>query len=196
MGRFVEWSDELSVGVEEIDEQHKVLVGLVNEMHEAIHQRHGSEVVQEILAKLADYTRIHFAVEESLMRILNYQDDIADTAQDLCVLLTMRKTKVPEELKEDVRRLAEKGIEVCRVALGAAEELDLLMESSFSGPEAKRVLEKADATGQMEYEADIIAQTALKKLFEIEDKLDPITIVFCMRILNVIGMRICSIHKI
>jgi len=72
MGRFVEWSEELSVGVEEIDEQHKVLVGLVNEMHDAIHQRHGSEVVQEILAKLADYTRIHFAVEESLMRILNY----------------------------------------------------------------------------------------------------------------------------
>ena len=74
MGRFVEWTDELSVGVEEIDEQHKVLVGLVNEMHDAIHQRHGSEVVIEILDKLADYTRIHFAVEESLMRILNYPD--------------------------------------------------------------------------------------------------------------------------
>jgi hemerythrin len=81
MGRFVEWSDELSVGVEEIDEQHKVLVGLVNEMHEAIHQRHGSEVVQEILAKLADYTRIHFAVEESLMRILNYPDYETHKAQ-------------------------------------------------------------------------------------------------------------------
>lgn len=72
MGKFVEWSDELSVGVEEIDEQHKVLVGLVNDMHEAIHQRHGSDVVQEILAQLTDYTRVHFAVEESLMRILNY----------------------------------------------------------------------------------------------------------------------------
>ncbi len=42
MARFVEWSDELSVGVEEIDEQHKVLVGLVNEMHEAILSRGAS----------------------------------------------------------------------------------------------------------------------------------------------------------
>ncbi len=41
-------------------------------MHEAIHRGHGSEVVIEILDKPADYTRIHFAVEESLMRILNY----------------------------------------------------------------------------------------------------------------------------
>jgi len=74
MGKFIEWTDELSVGIEEIDEQHKVLVGLVNEMHEAIHERHGTEAVKSILARLTDYTRIHFAVEESLMRILNYPD--------------------------------------------------------------------------------------------------------------------------
>lgn len=72
MKKFIEWSDELSVGIEEIDEQHKVLVGLVNQMHDAIHGRRGNDVVQDILAQLAEYTRIHFAVEESLMRILNY----------------------------------------------------------------------------------------------------------------------------
>jgi len=33
MAKFIEWSGELSVGIEEIDEQHKVLVDLVNEMH-------------------------------------------------------------------------------------------------------------------------------------------------------------------
>jgi hemerythrin len=75
MGNFVEWDDDtLSVGIEEIDGQHKVLVELVNRMHEAIHKRHGSDVVKGILAELAEYTRIHFAVEESLMRILNYPD--------------------------------------------------------------------------------------------------------------------------
>jgi len=33
---LIEWSDDLSVGIQEIDEQHKVLVGLVNDMHDAI----------------------------------------------------------------------------------------------------------------------------------------------------------------
>ncbi len=73
MGKFIEWSDVLSVGIDEIDSQHKVLVDLVNEMHEAIHQRRGSDVVRDVLTKLAEYTKIHFAVEESLMRILGYQ---------------------------------------------------------------------------------------------------------------------------
>ena len=43
MAKFVAWSDDLSVGIEEIDVQHQVLVRLINEMHEAIHQRHGSD---------------------------------------------------------------------------------------------------------------------------------------------------------
>jgi hemerythrin len=72
MANFIDWSDELSVGIEEIDEQHKVLLRLINQMHTAIHKRHGSEAVSTILAELIEYTRIHFAVEESLMRILNY----------------------------------------------------------------------------------------------------------------------------
>ena len=74
MTKFVEWTDELSVGIEEIDEQHKVLAGLVNEMHEAIQQHHARDVVRPILDQLASYTKTHFVVEESLMRILNYPD--------------------------------------------------------------------------------------------------------------------------
>ncbi|WNO11127.1 bacteriohemerythrin [Teredinibacter sp. KSP-S5-2] len=71
---LVEWSDELSVGIEEIDDQHKVLVDLLNQLHAAIHERRGNDVALPILNRLIEYTRIHFAVEESLMRILNYPD--------------------------------------------------------------------------------------------------------------------------
>jgi hemerythrin len=74
MVRFVEWSNELSVGIEEIDAQHKVLVDFLNQIHEAIQQRHGAEVTSVIIERLSEYTRIHFAVEESLMRILHYPE--------------------------------------------------------------------------------------------------------------------------
>lgn len=74
MKPLVEWSDELSVGIEEIDEQHKVLVGLVNNMHAAIVEHKGSDATKVILRQLIQYTVIHFAVEESLMRIFDYDD--------------------------------------------------------------------------------------------------------------------------
>lgn len=74
MSKFIEWSSELSVGLEEIDAQHQVLVDLLNQIHEAIQQRHGAEATQNIVEKLGEYTRVHFAVEESLMRILHYPE--------------------------------------------------------------------------------------------------------------------------
>jgi hemerythrin len=74
MGKFVEWSNELSVGIEEIDAQHQVLVDLLNQVHEAIQQRQGIEVARDIIQRLDEYTRVHFAVEESLMRILHYPE--------------------------------------------------------------------------------------------------------------------------
>ena len=72
MSQIIEWSDVLNLGIEEIDNQHKDLLGLVNEMHLAIRDSRGREAVAKVLARLADYIKIHFAVEESLMRILGY----------------------------------------------------------------------------------------------------------------------------
>ena len=72
--KVVEWSDELSVGIQEIDEQHKYLVGLVNELNEALITRGGTDAVRETFDRLIEYTRTHFVVEESLMRILGYPD--------------------------------------------------------------------------------------------------------------------------
>ncbi|MCP5159998.1 MAG: hemerythrin family protein [Gammaproteobacteria bacterium] len=74
MVKFIEWSNTLSVGIEEIDAQHKVLVDLLNQVHEAIQQRQGVEATNKIVERLSEYTRIHFAVEESLMRILHYPE--------------------------------------------------------------------------------------------------------------------------
>ena len=99
MNKLVEWSDELSVGIDEIDAQHKVLVGLINEMHEAIEQRHGSEVVESILTRLAEYTRIHFAVEESLMRLLGYPDFEAHREEHRALIMQVN----------DLRRKVETG---------------------------------------------------------------------------------------
>ncbi len=66
------WSDAYSIGLQEVDEQHRALVGMLNELHDAVAHHHGSQKCREILDRLAEYTRVHFTVEESLMRLLNY----------------------------------------------------------------------------------------------------------------------------
>jgi len=72
---FMPWSEEFSVGIQEIDEQHKILANLVNHLFsEAILKKPDHAVIDGILNELIQYTIIHFAVEESLFRIFDYPD--------------------------------------------------------------------------------------------------------------------------
>jgi len=71
---LITWTKELSVGIEEIDGQHRVLVDLINQLHFAIVEHRAASESAAILERLIEYTRIHFAVEESLMRLFDYDD--------------------------------------------------------------------------------------------------------------------------
>jgi hemerythrin-like metal-binding protein len=64
---FFEWSDDLSVGVEAMDQHHKKLVDLINRLHEAMRSGQGRAVIGPALDELANYTSYHFAAEEKLM---------------------------------------------------------------------------------------------------------------------------------
>ncbi|MGM0595013.1 MAG: bacteriohemerythrin [Pseudomonadota bacterium] len=105
--QLIDWSTELEMGIHEIDEQHRMLVDILNEFYEAIQQHKGTAVAEGILERLADYTRIHFAVEESMMRLLDYpdyqehkrlHDELIETLKDLTVKFASGKRSVNFEL--------------------------------------------------------------------------------------------------
>ncbi len=68
----MQWSDEFSVGIFEIDEQHKILVQCISDLELAVSSRERWPAIHSTLVRLADYVRTHFTVEESLMSILGY----------------------------------------------------------------------------------------------------------------------------
>jgi len=58
------WTDKMSVGVKVLDDDHKQLVGLINQLHDALKAGHGKDVLGRILDSLVNYTKMHFAREE------------------------------------------------------------------------------------------------------------------------------------
>jgi hemerythrin len=62
------WSDNLSVNVTQIDEQHKKLVGMLNDLHDAMKQGKGGDTSGKVLSGLVEYVATHFATEEKLMK--------------------------------------------------------------------------------------------------------------------------------
>ena len=68
----MKWSDNLSVQVKEIDQQHQKLIELINNLHEAMLQKQTKQVISKILDELAAYTVYHFQNEERYMEKFNY----------------------------------------------------------------------------------------------------------------------------
>jgi hemerythrin-like metal-binding protein len=61
------WSDALMTGVQEIDEQHQILVNMLNEANARLTEYSGHDVLQNIIRDLMSYALYHFDTEEELM---------------------------------------------------------------------------------------------------------------------------------
>jgi len=113
-----------------------------------------------------------------LSLFLAYQDDVADAAQDYAVVLLLRKTKIPEELKADFTAFVEQVISVSEHLLTVAEKLSTLAEAAFRGQEAEEVLKTIEKIGEEEWQADRLERRFARRFYGMEDRLDLVTILF------------------
>jgi hemerythrin len=71
---LINWDDSFSVNVVEIDGQHQKLVGMINDLHDAMKQGRGKDVLDKIINGLIDYTGYHFRTEEKYFDQFGYPD--------------------------------------------------------------------------------------------------------------------------
>jgi len=69
---IAQWDDSLRTGHQMVDQQHKELFRMVNNLHDAMATGQGKEVLGPTLEELARYTVGHFRAEESLMASTQY----------------------------------------------------------------------------------------------------------------------------
>jgi len=68
----IEWDDSLSICVELVDDQHKMLIEKLNDINSAIDQALGAEKILKTLDFMIDYTDFHFSTEEKHMMANEY----------------------------------------------------------------------------------------------------------------------------
>lgn len=66
------WKTNYEIGIAGIDQQHRHLVGIINELSDAMIVQKGHKTVPLILDKLVDYIQLHFTTEEEIMRRESY----------------------------------------------------------------------------------------------------------------------------
>ena len=100
---FINWTENLSVGVTLFDNDHKELVSIANRLHDSITVGSQQGVLAPILNELLKYTIFHFGHEEGMMLQYAYpdyekhkkeHDALVDKVQDYADQVSEGKTSI------------------------------------------------------------------------------------------------------
>lgn len=122
-----------------------------------------------------------------LLGYLKLQDDMADSVEDLAVLLTLKKLELLGPLVEPTFEYLAKVLDVCKQTHAIADYLPTLVEGDLSGEEAEQALQMVAAVEQAEWEADCLQYTLSQKLFTLEDEMKATDIFLWSRVFGEMG---------
>jgi hemerythrin len=83
---LITWSSKYSVGVKNLDEQHQVVVNLLNELHAAMLKGQAQSVAGALLPKIVNHAREHFSTEERLMESTKFSGLAEHRAEHIALL--------------------------------------------------------------------------------------------------------------
>ena len=104
---FVTWDESYSVFVESIDNQHKKMMSMINDLHAAMMEGEPTPKIADVLKQLNNYTEGHFKYEEEIFDRHNYpqsadhkkqHSDLVDRVNLFHDQLVNHQEKVGEDL--------------------------------------------------------------------------------------------------
>lgn len=122
-----------------------------------------------------------------VLEILSLQDSLADTAEDVCKVLTLKRLPFPDDLEDDFDRFVALNIEACRICGTIINQMDELIESGFGGVEAERIRGLAKETAFAEHQADLVQMELLKKIYAHDADFSPGEFHLWMRVTRVLS---------
>ena len=122
-----------------------------------------------------------------LLEMLDMQDTIADVTQDIVNLLALRRMCLPTDLCQQLIRFVEKSQQVCYLAQGLSQEFGDVLESGFGKHEIDKLLKMIDEVSNAETDADDLEDALVRRMFDIEDSMKAVDVVFWYKIFELIG---------
>jgi len=108
-----------------------------------------------------------------LLAFVHVQDDLADTAEDLAVQLTIKQLDMPAALADDILAYVRQVLKVCEKLYEAMGLLRDVEEADFAGPRGKHALALVGEAEHEEWVADKLQYKLAQQLFALEDELKP-----------------------
>ena len=122
-----------------------------------------------------------------LLAYLKLQDDMADSVEDLGVLLTIKNLSMPEAIVEDIMELVRHVLTVCEYLFQCTDKLASLVEADFGGERCREILDLVAKAEHAEWEADKAQYHAAQTLYALEDEIRATDIMLWSNVFQQLG---------
>ncbi|MGB5345506.1 MAG: hemerythrin family protein [Woeseia sp.] len=110
---FLKWKDEYSVGVQSMDDEHRHMIELINDVYEELRGHPDADSIEQFLGDVYHAIAAHFALEERLMREAAYAEYAAHKEDHEELLDQIR------DMMDSVSRNGEQGLAMLEQRLSA-----------------------------------------------------------------------------
>ena len=120
------------------------------------------------------------------LSLLKELDGMLDSAKDVTVLMDMRNTEVPEDVKHEFHILIQKVMETVNAIGEVMDMFKIILETSFGGKIRQEIKKMIHEIHKLEHQSDVIEKKISKHLFNIKD-IDPISVLHLLKIVERLG---------
>lgn len=124
---------------------------------------------------------------QDLLEVLLMQDQIANKSKDIAGVIIGRHICLPKQIHKDYGRFVKRCVDACEQAQTAVNQLDELVETGFSGHEINVVIEMITKLDRIESDTDNLQSDIRHQIFEIENELPPVEVMFLYNIIEATG---------
>lgn len=101
----------------------------------------------------------------AILEIISIQDSIADTAEDVAILLTVRRLTIYSEFRELFYLFLDKNLETFDLTMTMIQEFNKLLEGSFGGRKADKIRFLVDRIAKAEHDCDVLQRELMQVFF-------------------------------
>lgn len=151
------------------------------------HLEHEADITKTLARDAMPHSLLLPVDRRDALNVLASLDAIADCAEDVAILFTLRKMEPHETLMMPLKLMIDRVMVTVLKSLAIVKELETASKSSFGGKQPEKIRALIDELGRLEHEADVAQDAFAKALFAIEDDIKPGSLLMWGKISNKIG---------
>lgn len=181
---------KVKVTVEKMDEAVKAYIegaepAKIKEYYLQISKlEHEADTVKDTIRMQLPSTLLMPVDRTDILTFLKQEDDVANSAEMVAEILTIRPIKLPPLVKEQIVKLEGAVIVTVNEHLQAVEKIVDLLDSSFSSKRVREVQEIIGKVDSAKHDVDIIRRKAMKTVYEHEAELGAVNIMILIELIE------------